>query len=63
MRNNVIDIEEKMPHIISEVICVKCLCRFMCIRPTITQLKDLECTNCGQGFIIETGQIIKEDLV
>lgn len=56
----IVDFEELMEHTMSEVICVKCYDRHYCVRPTITPLKDLECKNCGAGFIIETGQIIEE---
>lgn len=56
----VVDIEEAMPHIVSEVICLKCLVRFWCVRPTVTTLKSLECEKCGQGYIIETGEVINE---
>ena len=56
----VIPIEEKMPHVVSEVICVKCGHRWISVRPQHTLLKDLECPNCGQGFVIETGQELEE---
>ena len=59
--NKVIDIEEGMPHRVSEVICVKCLHRSMCVRPIKTLLKKLECENCGPGYIIETGQILENE--
>lgn len=44
----------------SEVICVKCYKRWYAIRPVGTLLKDLECKNCGQGYVIETGQLVDE---
>ena len=55
----IIDFEEGLPHTASEVICVKCGSRWIAVRPTGTLLKDLECTNCGCGFVIETGQIME----
>ena len=55
-----IDINENQPHIVSEVICVKCCKRWISVRPEITLLKDIECPNCGKGAVIETGQIIEE---
>ena len=55
----VIDIEENMPHKVSEVICVKCGQRWLAVRPSVTKLKDLECSNCGRGFVIETGEEIE----
>ena len=52
----IVDINEKKPHKMSEVICVKCGHRWIAVRPDKTLLKKLECKNCGQGFVIETGQ-------
>lgn len=53
-----IDINENNPHKVSEVICVKCCKRWIAVRPTATKLKDLECPNCGQGYVVETGEEI-----
>ena len=61
MTDKIIDFEANLPHDLSEVICVKCLHRYMCIRPTDTLLKNLECPNCSEkGYIIETGQKLQE---
>ena len=57
----IIPIEEVMPHKVSEVICVRCGHRWISVRPSMTQLKDLECPNCGPGFVIETGQELEEE--
>jgi len=57
----IVDIEEQMKHTVSEVICVKCGLRWIAVRPDGTFLKNLECRNCGSGFVIETGEKIKED--
>lgn len=57
--NNIHDIEEAMPHKVSEVICVSCRSRWIAIRPERTLLKNLECKNCGQGYVIETGEVIE----
>ena len=54
-------LEEKIPHTVSEVICVKCCKRWIAIRPSHVLLKELECPNCGQGYVVETGQELKED--
>ena len=54
--NNIIDIEEQMPHKLSEVICIKCYHRYVCVRPVSVLLKELECKKCGTGYIIETGE-------
>ena len=58
---NVTDISEKMPHKVSEVICVKCGKRWLAVRPENVWLKDLECENCGAGYVIETGQEIVDE--
>lgn len=57
--NKIIPIEEKMPHKVSEVICVRCCRRWLAVRPKGTLLKSLECPGCGQtGGVIETGEEI-----
>ena len=49
--------EDNLPHVTAEVICVKCLHRFIDVRPTSILLKELECHQCGEkGYIIYTGQ-------
>ena len=53
-----IDINENVPHKVSEVICIRCYKRWIAVRPVKTKLADLECSNCGKGYIIETGEII-----
>lgn len=53
-------IDELRPSTVSEVICVKCLRRWIAVYLTGTYLKDLHCPNCGPGFVINTGEIIKE---
>lgn len=56
------NIEENMPHKVSEVICINCKHRWMAVRPCACQLKDLECPNCHeQGYVIETGEIMDAD--
>ncbi len=55
----IIDIEENLPHTVSEVICINCKKRWIAVRPTKCWLKNLECLGCHeQGYVIETGQII-----
>lgn len=59
---NIIDIESKKPHKVSEVICVKCCHRWISVRPCDTLLKHLECPECNkQGSVIETGEIIERE--
>lgn len=59
--NSVIDIEIGMPHLISEVICVRCCRRWLAVRPEGTLLKNMECPGCGKkGGVIETGEEIDD---
>jgi len=51
-----VDFEAQLPHIVSETMCVKCLTRFIDVRPVGVLLKDLECPKCGPGFMIDTGE-------
>lgn len=45
---------------ISEVICLKCLNRWIAVYPEQTLLKDLEC-KCGEvGSVIKTGQTLPD---
>ncbi len=56
----VIPIEVNTPHKVSEVICVKCGKRWISVRPKDTLLKDIVCMNCGCGYVIETGEEMRE---
>ena len=59
--NKVIPIEAKMPHKVSEVICVRCCRRWFDVRPACTLLRFLVCPGCGQaGGVIETGEEIDD---
>lgn len=54
-------IYENIPIKESEVICVNCSYRWLAERPVTKPLKDIECPWCGkQGFVIETGETIKQ---
>lgn len=56
----IIDIDEYRPHVVSEVICVKCLERWISVRPESTWLKDLQCPKCKRtGYVIETGEYLE----
>ena len=44
------------PHEVSEVICVKCGKRWISVRQAGMLLKDIDCPNCGKGYVIKTGQ-------
>ena len=58
---DVINIEENLPHTVSEVICVKCGHRWVSVRPDTVFLKELECPNGGKGYVIETRQILERE--
>jgi hypothetical protein len=58
--SNIIDFEEGMRHKVSEVICVKCGKRWLAARPEGVLLKDLQCPKHHVGFVIETGEILRE---
>lgn len=46
-----------------ELICIKCGHRSIHVWHCDTWLKDIECARCGEvGFMINTGQIIEDDL-
>ena len=62
MKDNIINIEANKPHNLAETICVKCLHRAYSVYPEGVKLKDLECENCGQGYIILTGEEINEGI-
>jgi DNA-directed RNA polymerase subunit RPC12/RpoP len=57
---NITDINKNKEHIVSEVVCLKCHKRWISVRPLETLLKDLECPNCGKGYVIETGEMVGE---
>ena len=58
----VIGIENGMPHVLSEVICVRCCRRWLAVRPEGTLLKDMECPGCRRnGGVIETGEELAMD--
>jgi hypothetical protein len=58
----VIAIEEKMPHIAAETICVFCGGRGFDVFPWCVKLADLECSACRKtGGVILTGQPLEEE--
>ena len=50
---------------VSQVICLRCLRRWIAARTVDTRLTELECPDCGtQGFAIETGETsVAEELL
>lgn len=53
---DIIRLEDYVVGKVSELICVNCGKRFIGWRPKGLKLKDIECEDCGVGFIIETGE-------
>lgn len=56
-----IDFEENLPHEVAELMCVKCLRRWIGVYPTETPLKRLKCECGSRGYVIKTGQTIMEE--
>jgi len=56
VETKILKIDERRPHVVSELICVKCFKRWVGVRPEGVFLRDLECENCGAGYAIETGE-------
>jgi len=54
--NGIIPFDKNVPHKVSIVICLKCLRRWVDVRPQSTRLVKLECETCGAGYVIETGE-------
>lgn len=59
-RENVIDFHANKPHIVCEVICLKCHHRWVAVYPEETLLKELECPCGAVGYVIKTGQDFQE---
>ena len=55
------EIECNLPHEVAELICLKCYHRWIGVYPQSVLLKDIEC-KCGEvGYVIKTGQTIREE--
>lgn len=53
-------IEENIEHEVAELICLKCLKRWIGVYPSELPLKDLEC-KCGEvGYVVKTGQTLPD---
>lgn len=53
-------IEDNIEHEVSELICLKCLNRWIGVYPSELPLKDIEC-KCGEvGYVIKTGQTLPD---
>lgn len=56
------NLTNNQPYEISEVICLKCLNRWIAVYPQDTLLKDLECKCDEVGAVIKTGQDLPDIL-
>lgn len=56
---DIINLDEYRPQKVSVVVCLKCLKRWVSVRPVETTLTEIECPNCGKGYVIETGESIE----
>lgn len=55
-------VAEHMPHNTAELICVRCLTRWIGVWPATIDLVDLICPHCNtRGAIITTGQILEDE--
>ncbi len=59
MDKGIRNITDSLPHRTSMVICLKCYFRWLAIRPVQVRLDQLECKECGPGYVIETGEILE----
>ena len=54
--------EDNISHEVSELICLKCLSRWIGVYPEKTLLKNLECKCGAVGYVIKTGQTMEQDI-
>ena len=55
----IIELEDRLPHECSELICLKCLSRWIGVYAESLYLKDIECPKCNSaGYVIKTGQTV-----
>ena len=58
---DIVDYEKNMPHEVAELICLKCLHRWIGVYSQSVLLKEIEC-KCGQiGYVIKTGQTLENN--
>ena len=57
MNENIVEFEEKLPHRVEEMICIRCKWRGIIVFPAELWFKRMECPKCHRkGFMISTGQ-------
>lgn len=57
--SNIINLDDQRPHVVQEVVCIKCHKRWIACAPVDLLLKDYECPNKDIGFVIKAGQIME----
>lgn len=58
-----IDVEDDTEYEVAELMCLKCLNRWIGVYPAELPLKDIEC-KCGEiGYVVKTGQTLPDDAV
>lgn len=56
------DPDANKPHKVSVVVCLRCLHRWVAVRPVSTRLVQLRCPACRMdGGVIETGEDISDE--
>ena len=58
---NVIKIEDNLEHEVAELICLKCLNRWIGVYPSVVTLKNIECKCGAVGYVIKTGQTLDQE--
>ena len=59
----IVDFEKNLPHEVSELICLKCMKRWIGVFPETMLLKDIKCACGKKGFVIKTGQTLADEEV
>ena len=57
-----LDFNSNKAHEVTELLCVRCLKRWIGVYPVGVLLKEIECPNCGEdGAVIKTGQELNDE--
>jgi len=55
------DNQDTQGYEVSELVCLKCLNRWIGVYPSDVPLKNVECKCGAVGFVIKTGQLLPEE--
>ena len=58
---DIVDYEKNMPHEVAELICLKCLNRWIGVYPQSVLLKEIKCKCGAVGYVIKTGQTMESE--